>query len=240
MMKEMIKQYQEYLLELLYPNVCPFCGKISIEGICKQCIGKIQYVQEPLCKKCGKPIKDEQEEYCLDCKEKKRSFDQGKALWIHRTPVKQAIYKYKYHNRRIYSRIFAEELYRVYQDKLLRWDVQAIIPIPLHKKRKKMRGFNQTEEIAKKLEEKTGIPMLPDLLVRVKATVPQKKLESQKRNENISNAFRIRRGREIPRRILLIDDIYTTGSTINEAAKILKLAGAEHVYFLTISIGQGF
>lgn len=225
---------------MLYPNVCPFCGKVSIEPICKECMEKIQYIREPLCKKCGKPVKEEQSEYCHDCKVRKRSFDQGKGLWLHKVPVNQAIYRYKYHNRRIYSRVFANELYRVYEKKLAQWAVEAIVPIPLHKKRRRMRGFNQTEYIAKELGERVGIPMIPDLLVRVKSTVPQKKLESRKRNENISKAFRIRKGREIPSCILLIDDIYTTGSTINEAAKILKLAGAKRVYFLTISIGQGF
>lgn len=227
------------MLELLYPAKCPFCGRIVPEGICGRCREKVITVREPLCKKCGKPVRNEREEFCYDCKEKSHLFEDGRSLWVHQSPVSEAVYAMKYQNRRIYGKIFGNEMAEKYGQYLKERQVDLIVPIPLHKKRKRKRGYNQAEILARTLSEAVKIPMADDVLIRVKETCPQKSLNDKERRRNIRGAFEVKK-RLTGRKIVLIDDIYTTGSTLDEAAKTLLGAGAEKVYFLTISIGQGF
>ena len=207
--------------------------------ICPDCRGEILYVREPRCMRCGKPLKRETEEYCPDCREHPSCIRQGRSVWLHRGKVPGAIYRFKYHNRRRYGKVFASEMMRCCGDELKRWRIGLIIPVPLHPSRKRKRGFNQAEILAAVLSEQTGIPVRKDVLFRIKKTKPQKTLDPGERRDNLKGAFAVS-GRWKPcRNVLLIDDIYTTGSTIERCAGMLKKAGAENVWFLTISIGQG-
>ena len=124
-------------------------------------------------------------------------------------------------------------------DQIGRWGIEEIIPIPLHISRRRSRGFNQAEILARELSDATGIPMRKDVLFRVKKTSPQKALGKRERRGNLKGAFAVSRTWKARKNVLLIDDIYTTGSTIEKAAEMLKKAGVQNVYFLTISIGQG-
>ena len=150
--------------------------------------------------------------------------------------------KNRYQRRYINSNIiilFAAEMAQAYKDQVIKWGIEEIIPIPLHKSRKRKRGYNQAEIIAKCLSEKTGVSLVSDALFRVKKTTAQKKLDRQERMGNLRDAFALSERWKPVANVLLIDDIYTTGATVEQAAKILKKAGAQNVYFLTISIGQG-
>lgn len=228
----------EKLLELLYPPKCPFCGKIW-SGICENCRENYPMIQEPRCMKCGKPIRENTEEYCYDCKKTKHYYEVGRSLWVHKEPVNEAIYAFKYKNQRVYGEIFARELAKAYGKLLKQQEVKLIIPIPLHKSRRRKRGYNQTEILAKYLGKYTGIEVDCISLARVKRTSPQKRYNNKERKKNIKNAFVLKRKMNVEN-VVLIDDIYTTGSTIDEAARILKEAGVINVYFLTISVGQGY
>jgi len=239
--KQKIQDVQERLLSLLYPNVCPFCGNILKEQglICSKCEFLLPYIDEPRCKKCGKPLLKEQQEYCWDCEHHKHYYDRGFSVWVHQPIVAQAIYQFKYHNRRIYSRLFAEQMVKSYYSFIIQWNIDLIVPIPISKKRKRKRGFNQAELLAQEISRITGIPYNAGGLKRKRETVPQKSLSVNARRENLHHAFAWEGG-PLPEKILLVDDIYTTGNTINMAAKILKKEGAKNVYFITISIGQGY
>ena len=228
-----------HVLDLLYPPVCPFCGKISPEGLCAGCRKKIVYVREPRCMRCGKPLRDETREYCRDCETRSSFFDRGYGMWLHREPVSGAVYRFKYKNKRNWGRIFAVELAEHYEGQIRAWGIEEIIPIPLHSTRKRKRGFNQSEVVAGILSELTGIPCRTDVLFRIRKTVPQKQLDRRGRKDNLMGAFGVSREWNACENVLLIDDIYTTGTTVGRAAKMLKKAGAQNVYFLTISIGQG-
>lgn len=160
-------------------------------------------------------------------------------MWSHQGAVSEAIYAFKYKNRRVYGDIFARKLAEHYGKFLNERRVTLIIPIPLHKSRKRKRGYNQAEILARYLGKYTQIEVDSYSLIRVKKTVPQKKYNDKERKKNIKNAFALRRPIHA-RCVVLIDDIYTTGSTINEAAKVLKKSGVSKVYFLTISVGQGY
>ena len=228
-----------HVLDLLYPPVCPFCGKISPEGICAGCRKKIVYVREPRCMRCGKPLRDEIREYCRDCEARSSFFDRGYGMWLHREPVSGAVYRFKYKNKRNWGRIFAVELAEHYEGQIRAWGIEEIIPIALHSTRKRKRGFTQSEVVAGILSELTGIPCRTDVLFRIRKTVPQKQLDRRGRKDNLMGAFGVSREWNACENVLLIDDIYTTGITVGRAAKMLKKAGAQNVYFLTISIGQG-
>lgn len=226
-------------LGILYPQTCCFCGNISKEKLCAKCAETVEYIEEPRCKKCGKPIYREEKEFCYDCEKSNSFYEQGRSVWLHKGPVKWSIYQFKYHNRRIYGEYYAEEMYRLYGRKLKEWGIESIIPIPLHRRRRRKRGYNQAEILAKHLGRLSGIPVDTKCVVRVRNTKPQKMLNHRGRRRNLADAFRVIKEREIDKNILLIDDIYTTGNTINAVARVLKEKGARKVCFLTISIGQG-
>ncbi len=230
----------EKCLGMLYPQTCYFCGEISRDSICEECADKVEYIQEPRCKKCGKPIRYAENEFCHDCEEREFFYDQGKSIWLHKGPVRWSIYQFKYHNRRVFAQFYAKEWWRLYREKIKEWGIDVIIPIPLHRKRRRKRGYNQAEILARELGKRCGIPVDAKSVVRVVHTKPQKELNHTERNKNLRRAFCVTNRWKKNQNILLIDDIYTTGNTIDSVAQILKEKGAQKVYFLTISIGQGF
>lgn len=230
---------KEKLLQWFYPSKCPFCGQITSGGICEECQKQIRKIREPRCMKCGKPIGDVRKEYCYDCGHIRHMYQWGRSLWVHKSPVSDAIYQLKYQNKRIYGKVFAEELAKEYGELLKRKGVELLIPIPLHRMRRWKRGFNQAEIIAEELGRLAGIPVEKKVLRRIRRTNPQKQLDNKMRRKNIDHAFKVK-GEILAKNVVLIDDIYTTGSTIDEAAKALQNAGVEEVGFLTISIGQGY
>ena len=220
------------------------CGQISAEGICPGCRKKIVPVTEgAYCMHCGKPLRNEAAEYCPDCVKNlsagKHGFDQGRSLWLHREPVSGALYRFKYRNRRRFGRIFAGGLAEAYAQQIRRWGIGEIIPVPLHPSRRRMRGFNQAEILARELGGLCGLPVRTDVLYRIRKTSPQKLLGRAERLRNLHGAFGVSADWKPCGNVLLIDDIYTTGATLERAAGILKKAGAQKVFFLTISIGQG-
>ena len=227
-------------MELLYPKTCCFCGKISVQEICDSCKEKVSYIKEPRCKKCGKPIRYEEQEYCHDCQKQSFHYMQGRSLWIHKGAVPWSIYQFKYHNRRIYGKFYAKELYRVYGESIEEWGIDLIVPVPLHWRRRRKRGYNQAEIVARYLGELTGIPVDKHLVIRKKYTEPQKTLNNKERVKNLKHVFDVRKMTVRAKNILLIDDIYTTGSTIDAISKVLLVKGHYKVWFLTISIGQDF
>lgn len=242
-----VKIYKEHFMHLLFPPRCPFCDRVVFssvflpqEFVCASCGGKAEYVREPVCKKCGKPLDDGRKEYCFDCVHHKHEFVQGKALWVYRGEVRESIYRFKYHGRQEYAKFYARELVRVYGGWIRRCGIDAIVPIPLFKRRQHRRGFNQAQLIAREVSRQTDVPMRSNLLVRVRDTRAQKELNDEERKNNLKRAFKTTENKVQLKHILLIDDIYTTGSTMNEAAMELKRSGAERIYCLSVSIGRGY
>ena len=216
------------------------CNEISYKGICDNCKEKINYIEDPRCLRCGKPLDNDESEYCMDCRKIKNDpIEAGRSLWVHKAPVSTAVYAFKYKNKRYYGEIFAEELFDRFSGLIRYWNIDTIIPIPIHKKRLKKRGYNQAKIIAKRLGELSGIPVVADKIIRKKNTKPQKELNDIERIKNIKDAFEVQDDFVPSKAVLVIDDIYTTGNTIRQFAQILKDAGVEKVFFFTISIGQG-
>ena len=230
----------ETVLGLIYPHTCPFCGRVVKEEVCPDCAGRIKIIEGPRCMRCSKPVSSEKEEYCYDCSHTHHYYERGYSLWLHNGAVQESVYKFKYHNQRIYGRYYAKELVKHYEASVRSFHIDVIIPIPLFKKRRKERGFNQAEILAREIGAYMELPVDTRYLFRVRSTNPQKKLDPESRRRNLKNAFATNPGTRPPAAVLLGDDIYTTGNTIDSAARALKRAGVQKVYFLTISIGQGY
>lgn len=230
------------LAGLLFPRRCPVCQEVvedAGEYACSICRTRLPYVREPACRKCGKPLLSEEREYCGDCSRKRHFYRQGKAPFIYNEIMRRSIAAFKYGGRREYAAFYAEEILRRCAGTMRFWKGEALVPIPLHPSRRRTRGFNQAELLAKELSRRTGIPADTKLLSRVKKTHAQKELNDQERLANLKHAFSVRKGNIPYKNIILVDDIYTTGSTIDEAARVLLENGAQTVYFLCICVGRG-
>ncbi len=227
---------------LLFPRRCPICHEVVEERgelACKVCRTQLSYVRGPFCQSCGKPLLSEEQEYCGDCKRKKHVFRQGRAPFVYDKAMRGSIARFKYGGRKEYAAFYAEEILQNCARTAAFWEAEVLVPIPLHPSRRRKRGYNQAELLAKELSKRSGIPMDSGLLERVKKTRAQKDLNDQERLANLKNAFSIRKG-ELPyKKIILVDDIYTTGSTMDAAARELVANGAQSVFFLCISVGRG-
>lgn len=247
------------VLRLLYPPVCPFCGRpvrapgSEPDGICPQCRSIVPVVSEPFCLKCGKPIDDDESEYCYDCGREHHAYEQGRALYPHTDPMKQAVYDLKYAGRRVNGEIFGRELAAHFSGWIRARNITLVVPVPLHRRRLAQRGYNQAAVIAEALvramygrsrgRDAYPVPVLEtDVLKRARATRRLKTMDRTGRQHALEGVFEADLTAVAPalrKNVLLIDDIYTTGSTIDAAAKCLKRAGAEKIYFLTVTIGRG-
>ncbi len=238
-------QWKEQAVSLLFPRRCPVCGEIVApqgEKICPGCRTKLSFVSGSLCMKCGKELTFEDGEYCLDCMRRRRTFDRGAALLNYNEVSARSMAQIKYKNKREYLDFYSEEMVKRLGKRMVRMHPDALIPVPVHPARKRVRGYNQAEELARRLSEQTGLPVCADVLVRSKKTAPQKELTPEQRLKNLEQAFSVKEEKleelwpDLDS-VILVDDIYTTGSTIEACARVLKRAGIGTVSFVSICIG---
>ncbi len=230
-----------FLIELIFPRRCPICDKpVDKLGamVCKKCEEKIRYIKSPYCLKCGKSLKDATKEFCVDCENAEHTFDRGRALYEYDS-IKQAIYRFKYENRKEYATFFGKQLAQKLGKEILSWKPDAIIPVPLYKDRLKKRGYNQAALIARELGKELNIPVNEKILYRIRETLPQKELNGKERQNNLKNAFKIGQNDVKLKTIIIIDDIYTTGSTMNAMATCLRNAGIECIFCVSLAVGRG-
>ena len=240
-MRTGVRIFLQKTADLFFPRRCPVCGIVlkMNERVCIDCKGKIEYIVEPKCKKCGKPIRQVTQEYCSACEKGKHYYDKGIAMFTYNDAMRGSIYQYKYHNKREYADFYAEEICRYLGNEIVAWNADAIIPIPLHKQKLRKRGFNQAELLARKVGKKLDIPVRSDIVCRSRKTKAQKELGDRDRINNLKKAFKIIRNDVKLNTVILLDDIYTTGSTIDAVAKILRETGTSHIYYVALSIGDG-
>ena len=230
-----------FILDILYPRKCPVCDRIIVPKgalICPPCRKRVSFVSEPRCKKCGKALMFEEKEYCENCIKQEHRFYYGIALMNYDSVSRKILSDLKYRNRRDNGDYVAAEMALRLGDDILGMQPDVLIPVPVHPRRKRVRGFNQAELIARRLGERLGIPVRTDLLARIKNTRPQKELGSLGRLNNLLQAFAVKRWDTALRRVVLIDDIYTTGSTVEACTRVLLAAGAKRVYVVCAAIGK--
>ncbi len=227
-------------MNVLYPRTCPICENIVAKQevyICEKCSGKLIKIRNPRCKKCGKPLENAKMEYCKDCGRHPHYYEEGRALWVYNKELRESIYRFKYDNKREYADYYVSSILNTYGSWIRRLNIQGVIPVPLHKKKKRARGFNQAQVLAEKLAEGLQLPIYTDFLVRQKNTRPQKELNEKERQKNLKNAFKVVQNDVQLNIVLLVDDIYTTGATIDACSKLLKEQGVQKVYFICLGTG---
>ncbi|AOT70033.1 ComF family protein [Geosporobacter ferrireducens] len=233
------------LLDFVYPrNIeCILCRdpieKKEKYAICASCKKKIHFAEEKTCKKCGKPLEELYlPELCHDCMMTKHFFTRSYTCVVYDEEIKTLLYRLKYGKQRYLAYHMAEMMTAKIKEKELE-QMHWIIPVPLHTAKKRQREFNQSEIISQYISRQTGWPMDEKNLIRIKDTATQNKLSREERKINMKNAFQILKPEKIKaKKILLVDDIYTTGSTLNSCSKELLRAGALDIYAITFAAGK--
>jgi ComF family protein len=236
-----MKNFFEKLIGVFFPKVCPCCGEIlrKEEELCETCKREVVVIKAPFCNQCGKRLESGEKIICKDCKKTNHQFEQGASIFVYEGKLRKSLHQFKYENARVYADYYGEEALRACGERLLEWKPECIVPVPMYRKKEQRRGYNQAEVFGRSLAKRTGIPLCRDLLIRKKNTKPQKGLTDERRYNNLKNAFGVNREQAKQfRTILLVDDIYTTGSTMNACAGLLKKAGVEKVFFLCIASGK--
>ncbi len=230
------------VLNTLYPRRCPVCESILTdprELICRRCGPRLPFIHEPLCRKCGRPLADDRKEYCIECAERHHVFQAGRAVFTYTGALRDALLRMKFQNRREYAQFFAAAMAAHEHGYLKQIRPDLIIPVPMNSRKRRERGFDQCILLARQLSGLTGIPVSSDTLLRTRYTRPQKGLGAAERRENLRDAFSLTKPENARGTILLLDDIYTTGSTMDEAAATLQRDGCCKVFFLTVCMGAG-
>lgn len=226
-------QFIQAGLDLLLPPECVNC-KFPGAWLCKKCKESISPIASVMCTKCGTPSLSGGPSACLQCQRNPLRYIDGlrSASYFYDSPVKTAIHALKYRNRKVLAPILSEMLAESYHHYSLNVDV--IIPVPLHTSRIKERGYNQSELLAKQLSRQLNLPIDTRILYRSRKTESQMTLDAKRRHKNVEDAFSCHTSL-INKRILLIDDVCTTGSTLDYSAKPLKANGATSVWGLTLA-----
>ncbi len=206
--------------------------------ICAECEEEFSYVQEPYCLCCGKEIAQEEKEYCATCQGKTFAFDSCVALMSYDQLAADSLAKFKYGARPEYANFYARALIERRGDDLRRMNPQLIVPVPVHASRLRERGYNQAQVLAEGLGKGLGIPVRDDILIRTRKTIAQKELGAASREKNLSQAIEVTMPLTGVKRVLVVDDIYTTGSTMQVCAKALRKAGVQTVYGCVVAVSR--
>ena len=226
------------LASLFYPSLCSVCSAPvePSEYLCGPCSCKAPRIKAPFCSKCSEPFPGAitEEFACANCAHRTLHFEAAVAAFRSRGVVRKIVHEFKYGRHLHLRHPVAGWLTETLDDPRLhgrRFDV--IVPVPLHPARKRERGFNQAEVLAELLSARAGVP-LRNVLERIRYTTTQTAFDRTERMENLHNAFRLRKNADVrDLRVLLIDDVLTTGSTLSECARVLKAAGAISVHAAT-------
>jgi ComF family protein len=237
------------LLNLIYPEVCFICSAPVARhqdcGICSSCWDKALALQikPPRCSSCGLPFQnfeDAPDHLCGNCILQMPSYSGARSFGYYTAELSRTVQELKFHGRRNLAGLLAPLMTAAFYESWGREDFDLIVPVPLHPRRRRERGYNQSELLARSLARQIAIPFLR-ALVRVRATLPQVGLTDTERRENVRKAFRCAYPQRVSgKRILLIDDVMTTGATVASAAQTLLECSALRVSVLTIArVGKG-
>jgi ComF family protein len=231
-------------LGLLYPEVCQLCQAARAtpaEGyVCGDCRAKARFIQAPLCERCGRPYEGDitTRFECANCQEMEWHFQSARSAVVARDPVLEVIHRYKYQRALWFEPFLAELLIRAASPALAAQRPSMIVPVPLHPAKRREREFNQAERLAARLGAATHIPVNKRLLQRVVPTRTQTQLSRPERLDNVRNAFAMQQGQRLNgERIVLVDDVFTTGATTSACARVLVAAGAGEVCVWTVARG---
>ncbi len=217
------------IIDFVFPKICIGCGR---EGkyLCQNCISKAKFTQ-PICPYCKHPSIDGVTH--INCK-KKQGLDGLISVWEYEEVIRKAILALKYKYATEIGKEISEYLFSSLQ-RLILPSVHSLTPVPVYWIKQNTRGFNQSVEVGGKLAEKMRLIFLPDLLIKTVQTKPQAELSGKERRENLRGTFTLNEKSNIPESVFIFDDVFTTGSTLFEAAKVLKRGGVKTVWGFTIA-----
>ena len=221
--------FSNTLLEIIYPHHCPGCDKRAKGLFCRRCSRLLPEIDEDSCRYCGKPTMDATDR-CRDCRGRRLYFDSARAVWAFEGPARLAIHAFKYGNQKTLAVDLAALM-----APLVSSETDVISWVPLTRKKTWNRGYNQAKLLARAISRETGSPAR-GLLARTRPTVDQNLLDFSGRKQNVRDAFSLKSPNSIAGlRIVLIDDVFTTGATVAECSRMLKAGGARSVHVVTVA-----
>lgn len=243
-----VREGFEWLVDWLYPPRCRACGGIihgrDAEVFCPLCWSQIRFVSHPLCNICGRPFPDAsgEDHLCASCLAQPPHFERARSWACYsreensEDPLRHVVQRFKYGRKVSLGKPLGRLLAQGARCFLAESDIDLIIPVPLHPKRLRWRGFNQAVLLARQVSRAHHLPLDPFVLCRGKETPPQTQLTEIERRKNMRGAFMLSAKKSVHgRRLLLVDDVYTSGATVNECSRTLKAGGAKQVYVLTLA-----
>ena len=246
-MTALAETFGEYLdigLAFFYPETCQLCRtKHASPGdgfVCASCRSQVRFIQPPFCERCGLPYPGDFTApfECTNCREMKLHFRSARSAVVAQDVVREAVHRYKYQRALWFEPFLAGLFLRAARPALRERDWDFIVPVPLHSVKEREREFNQAERLATHLSAATGIRLNAGLLRRVRPTATQTLLTRQQRAANMQGAFVIRPGAGLDgERVVLVDDVFTTGATTSACAEALLAAGAGEVCVWTVARG---
>lgn len=244
-MTSAIRTVADAVISILFPAPCNICGEVlataSLLPICESCFASLEPLQGPFCEHCGRPFPSEvaldaRVPQCFACRRELYAFDAARSYGAYTDHMVRAIGLLKYEKLARLGSWFANKLNTLIEAHPTLRDVDVIVPVPLHPARRRERGYNQAELIAKPLARLLKLPLGAYLLVRTKPRPERLLLSRRERWLTVRGAYEIRKGTRIDNlRVLLIDDVFTTGATLDACAQALRKAGAKSVVGLTVA-----
>lgn len=234
-------KFPSTLFQFFLPPQCPCCEKFLEEGqqeFCSNCLSEIRWIEPPFCSICGIPFisKEVENHPCGACMTHRKYFTMARALGAYEGSLQEAIHRWKYEGKTYLTPFFAEWMEEGLNRHWGPHSLDLLIPAPLHPQRLRERGFNQALLLVKELSHRAGIPYRKTILQKKKPTIPQVNLSGTEREKGLRGAFQVIGKEELlGKSVLLVDDVYTTGATVNECSKVLLRGGAERVNVLTLA-----
>ena len=239
-----IKKWTNVGAGFFYPEICKLCESeraTARDGfVCSRCWQQIRFIRPPFCERCGLPFEGDITTAfeCTNCREMELHFSSARSAVVAKTVVLEAIHRFKYQRALWFENFLADLLLREALPALRNQTWNFIVPVPLHPVKHREREFNQAERLANHLSDAAKIPLNTKLLRRVVPTLTQTRLTKQQRAKNMRSAFAARDGVKLnSERIILVDDVFTTGATTSACAKALRKAGAGDVCVWTVARG---
>jgi len=243
--RDLINSGISALLDLVYPPLpfCPACGREFTPyyprlSFCPACLERIPFLLSPVCPRCGRPGEGNRQTGCRYCREEKRRYERVKAFTLYGGYSKEILQAVKYNFRPDLAKAVGSLMAAGMENEPGYDQVEAVIPVPLHRRKLAARGYNQALLLAEPLAAFLRAPLLSGVLVRKRFTESQSRLGRWERKKNVTGAFQVTNCQETAgKSLLLVDDICTTGYTLSECARVLLLAGARRVECVTAALG---
>lgn len=230
-------------MDLFMPRRCPGCEQMSPRGPgrawCEDCLEGLPHIVSPLCPVCGRPYPKSptsEDHLCGECAVSTFAFQSARSAVVHTGMVRDFIHRFKFGGQLEFAAPLAALAALAVRSGPSASSVDVVLPVPLHVKRLRERGFNQAGILARFVAKDLGVPVRMDVLLRTGWSRPQTRLSRAERLENVRHAFEVREpGAVEGRSILLVDDVFTTGTTLGECADVLRSAGAREVHAVTVT-----